>query len=167
MKGCKNFYIDGRQIFLDGKAIPQGGDKPTKGKVIICKLAWSLDSHNQWFNGMEIGRAEVHDDDNFDFDKGCDIAYERAKRAAITKCMQIVDKQCGRLCELYNELGDVKDYCNYILTALEARREQTEDSSQIKTIATTRLFSLLSNISKTEDEELERMLAVLERENFI
>ena len=169
MKGCKNFYIDERQIFLDGKAITisQGEDKPTKGKVIICKLKWSLNSADEWFNGTSFGRAEVHDDDLFDFDKGCDIAYERAKRDAIIQGMRIVNKQSDKLCDLYGKLDKAKDYCNYILTALNARQERSEKTSQIKTIATTRLFTLLSNISKIEDKKLERMLAALELENFI
>lgn len=80
MKGLKDLKILNTQYFVDGKQVT--GDAPNKGKVVFCKIKCQYTNsigdtwHHPIFEGK--GKAELHEDDAFDYNKGKDIAFARA-----------------------------------------------------------------------------------------
>lgn len=173
MKKVKKLRIASIRLFVDGKEIKQGDPKPTKGKVVYCKMEgylWLNDGIPYWEVSSD-GRATCRDDEPFNFEQGKDIAILRAKRGLVTTAMNALNEYSGKLLDetttVYDQLRKVHDYLNFELLAIGARKDNNKYKNPNITIAEKRLFNIMTGLGKMSDDDIEHLLKVLENEGFI
>lgn len=127
MKGFKEAKIIDYRIWVDGKEIKDKKDVPEKGKVVFCKMWGEMQVNDSWYDFTSTGRANCSEDDEFDYEQGRDIAFARAKKDFILKCMEKLNKLSEKICDHYEKAGNVLDYANYELMAMGAKKQPDDE----------------------------------------
>lgn len=123
MKGFGETKIIDQRIWVDGKEIKSKKDIPQTGKVIYCKIEGEMLCDERWFVSTASGKAVCGKDDAFDWEHGRDIAFARAKKGLILKCMEQLNKISGNVCDSYYRATNALEYTNYELMAMGAKKQ--------------------------------------------
>lgn len=123
MKGLKDLRILDTQYFVDGKFV--GNVVPKSGKVVFCKIKCDYitsmgNSTIDWIYGE--GKAELHEDDTFDYNKGKDIAFARAIKDVIIQVENIEIKLFDMICNRIQLTGNIFDKYDDKLITLGAKK---------------------------------------------
>lgn len=128
MKGYKEAKIVSYRIWVDGNEIKSKKNIPETGKVVFCKMFGEIIINDNWYEFVTTGRAVCGEEDEFNFQQGRDIAFIRAKKAFILKCLQLLDKLSQKTVIDYYRMENVLDYANYELMALGAKKQPEGDN---------------------------------------
>lgn len=123
MKGFGETKIINQRIWVDGKEIKSKKDIPQTGKVIYCKIEGEMLCEERWFASSASGKAVCSKDDVFDWERGRDIAFARAKKGFILRCMEQLNKMSGNVCDSYYRATNALEYTNYELMAMGAKKQ--------------------------------------------